>query len=204
MTEAVKNWEERQGTGVIAAMRAMNDEITELRARVAELERQHPPRVTPEMWQAGMDMLKEAKEMQGRISELGQDAEPVAQKPGYITTVPDHHDRIVWRNAYYHLPLEARQPMSDEPVAWKHDCSALCTNDVEFWIDRCPHCGKPRTAPAQPPRQPMSDEQIFEAVNDADLDWQKGFCYDGTSEVQRNRYVDLARAIEAHITGGKE
>ena len=28
--------------------------------------------------------------------------------------------------------------------AWKHDCAALLTNDVEFWIASCPHCGKPR------------------------------------------------------------
>ena len=34
-----------------------------------------------------------------------------------------------------------------EPVAWKHDCAALLTNNVELWIDRCPHCGKPRTSP---------------------------------------------------------
>jgi len=37
------------------------------------------------------------------------------------------------------------------PVAWKHDCAALCTNDVELWIDACPHCGKPRTAPPAAP-----------------------------------------------------
>ena len=38
-----------------------------------------------------------------------------------------------------------------EPVAWKHDCAALLTNDVELWIDRCPHCGKPRPQPAPQP-----------------------------------------------------
>ena len=37
---------------------------------------------------------------------------------------------------------------SGEPVAWKHDCAALLTNDVELWIDACPHCGKPRNAPS--------------------------------------------------------
>ena len=31
-----------------------------------------------------------------------------------------------------------------EPLAWKHDCAALLANDVELWIDACPHCGKPR------------------------------------------------------------
>ena len=46
----------------------------------------------------------------------------------------------------------AEQPAQQEPVAWKHDCAALLTNDVELWIDRCPHCGKPRTTP-QPAQQ---------------------------------------------------
>ena len=31
-----------------------------------------------------------------------------------------------------------------ESMAWKHDCAALLANDVELWIDACPHCGKPR------------------------------------------------------------
>lgn len=39
------------------------------------------------------------------------------------------------------------KPAQQEPVAWKHDCAALLTNDVELWIDHCPHCGKPRTSP---------------------------------------------------------
>ncbi len=43
------------------------------------------------------------------------------------------------------LPLYTTQPASpvQDPVAWKHDCAALLQNDVELWIDRCPHCGKP-------------------------------------------------------------
>lgn len=48
--------------------------------------------------------------------------------------------------------LTPEQPAQQEPVAWKHDCAALLTNDVELWIDQCPHCGKPRTSP-QPARQ---------------------------------------------------
>lgn len=31
------------------------------------------------------------------------------------------------------------------PEGWKHDCPILLTNDVELWISRCPHCGKPET-----------------------------------------------------------
>ena len=34
-------------------------------------------------------------------------ASPAALTDGYVQTVPDHCDRIVWRNAYYHLPLAA-------------------------------------------------------------------------------------------------
>lgn len=44
--------------------------------------------------------------------------------------------------------LEAHQPLTRPtvPEGWKHDCAALLSNDVELWIDACPHCGKPRTA----------------------------------------------------------
>ena len=35
---------------------------------------------------------------------------------------------------------------TQEPVYWKHDCAVLLMNNVELWIDRCPHCGKPRCA----------------------------------------------------------
>jgi hypothetical protein len=30
------------------------------------------------------------------------------------------------------------------PVAWEHGCNALLQN-IELWVDRCPHCGKPRS-----------------------------------------------------------
>ena len=47
------------------------------------------------------------------------------------------------------LESELAQQQDAQPVAWKHDCAALLTNDVELWIDACPHCGKPRIQPAQ-------------------------------------------------------
>ena len=54
-----------------------------------------------------------------------------------------------------------KQPaQQQEPVAWKHDCAALLTNDVELWIDQCPHCGKPRTSPpAQRTWVGLTDEE---------------------------------------------
>lgn len=57
---------------------------------------------------------------------------------------------------------------SGEPVAWLHDCAALLTNDVELWINACPHCGKPRTTPQPTQPQavavPLTDEKAQELI----------------------------------------
>ena len=55
--------------------------------------------------------------------------------------------------------LAELERLAGEPVAWKHDCAALLTNDVELWVDNCPHCGKPSAAP--PAQQPQG------------VDWEK-------------------------------
>ena len=79
---------------------------------------------------------------------------------------------------------------SGEPVAWKHDCAALLTNDVELWIDACPHCGKPRNAPQPVEREPLTDEQI------------KGLIEEG---VFFGNCKEIVRAIEAaHGIGGQQ
>ena len=55
--------------------------------------------------------------------------------------------------------------------------------------------------PAQ--REPLTDEEIWDEVKAADLDWQTGWSLD---EDASNRYITLARAIEAAhgITGEKK
>ena len=58
--------------------------------------------------------------------------------------------------------LHALTEPEPEPVAWKHDCAALLQNDVELWIDRCPHCGKPRTTPPAAQRKPLTDNTLWE------------------------------------------
>ena len=47
------------------------------------------------------------------------------------------------------LSQAIEQAEKQEFVAWKHDCAALLQNGIELWIDRCPHCGKPRNTPPQ-------------------------------------------------------
>jgi hypothetical protein len=53
----------------------------------------------------------------------------------------DDADVSGWHSALQH---------AGQGEAWKHDCSALLTNDIELWINSCPHCGKPRPQPAVP------------------------------------------------------
>ena len=38
-----------------------------------------------------------------------------------------------------------REPLTPDThyQEWKHGCDSMCTN-ITLWIDRCPHCGKPR------------------------------------------------------------
>ena len=58
----------------------------------------------------------------------------------------------------YRLMLAAApqpEPVDVGSVGWKHDCAALCANDIELWIDRCPHCGKPRH------NHPPTDDELL-------------------------------------------
>jgi hypothetical protein len=56
-------------------------------------------------------------------------------------------------DVFERIAAKKQQPAQQEPVTWKHDCAALLQNDVELWVDRCPHCGKPRTTPQAQPAQ---------------------------------------------------
>lgn len=47
---------------------------------------------------------------------------------------------------------------------------------------------------AQTPQRPLTDEEIWDEVKAADLDWQTGWSLD---EDASNRYITFARAIEA-------
>ena len=47
---------------------------------------------------------------------------------------------------------------------------------------------------APPQRKPLTEEEIVDAVREADLDWQAGWTLD---EHEPNRFTTLARAVEA-------
>ena len=73
-------------------------------------------------------------------------------------------------------PLYLAAPPTAQAEGWMHDCAALMTNDVELWIDACPHCGKPRgTATATEPEwtkaseklPPCRDDQLYIGINTA-------------------------------------
>jgi hypothetical protein len=103
------------------------------------------------------------------------------------------------RKAITALRTAIAEAEKQEPVAWKHDCAALLQNDVELWVDRCSHCGKPSTTPPAAQRQPLTEEQI-----------NKIFFVDGKPgqfwwERKSPDAVQITRAIEAAhgITGVK-
>jgi len=83
----------------------------------------------------------------------------------------------------------AEQPAQQEPVACpdgrqcKH--GAWCTET---------YCQEHCEFRAPPQRKPLTDEEIWDEVKAADLDWQTGWSLD---EDASNRYITFARAIEA-------
>ena len=104
------------------------------------------------------DEIGFARAVLAKWGQPAQAAEPVAWlDPWTGTKVTTDYDAY----GKHGIPLyTAPQPVAREPVAWKHDCAALLTNDVELWIDACPHCGKPRNAPQPVEREPLTDEAV--------------------------------------------
>ena len=87
-----------------------------------------------------------------------------------------------------------------EPVAWMYVNSDGECEQIEYETPP----DDPSVTPlyAYPPaRRPLTDEEIINAVHDADLDWAKGWTLD---ETHGNRFATLARAIERKITGGND
>ena len=86
----------------------------------------------------------------------------------------------------------AQQAEPVEPVAWyQKRGQEVLTSHPACWGREDEPWTPLYTAPPQ--RKPLTEEEIVDAVREADLDWQKGWTLD---ETQSNRFVTLARAVE--------
>ncbi len=84
------------------------------------------------------------------------ETEPVARVTGYYAgylSIETIDGRVLPAGtAVYTSP-----PAPSAPDGWKHDCAGIMQNDVELWLDSCPHCGKPKTDAAPTPAAPPVD-----------------------------------------------
>ena len=87
-----------------------------------------------------------------------------------VGVLTDREWQAVHKNKANELRQAIKELESQEPVAWKHDCAALLQNNVELWVDRCPHCGKPRTT--HPPQRTwvgLTDDEIAQAIESINM-----------------------------------
>ena len=102
----------------------------------------------------------------------------------------DHHpdcklaeqESVTWRNAAIRVGEDL---CSVGPFGY-YDMTA------EQWLDWALSVVTVHAPPPQ--RKPLTDEEIWDEVKAADLDWQTGWSLD---EDASNRYITFARAIEA-------
>ena len=119
---------------------------------------------TPAVWFLNGDC------MAGFLQELvdAPEPEPVARVTGYYAgylSIATVDGRVLPAGtALYAAPPAPSVP--SVPDGWKHDCAGIMQNDVELWLDSCPHCGKPKTdsAPTQP--EPPAELPTWENGDD--------------------------------------
>ena len=82
-----------------------------------------------------------------------------------------------------------------EPIAWLQPRTIDGYSRPDLGYETCSKSdyGAFPVYRAPPKRKPLTEEEIVEAVREADLDWQAGWTLD---ERAPNRFVTLARAIE--------
>ena len=109
----------------------------------------------------------------------------------YIQVVPDHCDRIVWRNTYYHLPLRELEP---KLIHMEGSGSPLMKAKLKLagWIDNHGIVYKVNQwSPADPT-----------LLDDHETDWQPLFTMDSV-ELQRNTGWYVSSAGVVHSADGK-
>ena len=115
--------------------------------------------MTPEQKQHAIALVKawgktaygmHADAMAALLEELinAPESEPVAYATGYYAgclSIATIDGRVLPAGTALYLAPPA-PPALSVPDGWKHDCAGILANDVELWVDSCPHCGKPRSA----------------------------------------------------------
>jgi hypothetical protein len=94
-----------------------------------------------------------------------------------------------WNKAITSLRQAIQEAEKQEPFGYFQYCFRL-----DAWVQNRQSDKGQRfyTSPLQ--LQPLTDEQIVDAVREADLDWHKGWTLDDEAP---NRFTTFARAIEA-------
>ena len=87
---------------------------------------------------------------------------------------------------------------AQEPVAWECKAGGLKPLTQRQYDAQTAATKRHYTRIAPPQRKPLTEEEIVDAVREADLDWQAGWTLD---ERAPNRFVTLARAAIAKATG---
>ena len=116
----------------------------------------------------------------------------------------EHHGGNLPWNAFVEVRKDLRAALAQEqaePVAWLQPKTMDAHLRPDLGYETCSSAdyGAFPVYRAPPKRKPLTEEEIVEAVREADLDWQAGWTLD---EHAPNRFATLARAIErAHGIG---
>ena len=156
-----------------------------------------------EAWDSGAGPCREAEVFEALRAALAQQAEPegsVCARCGALAFDP--------------LVKQQAEPV--EPVAWvaskdgrviydnafviydnafTHDLMLRVAGDFEDDEQRARYAQRivDKLNAAPPQRKPLTEDEIVDAVREADFDWQKGWTLD---EHAPNRFATLVRAVE--------
>lgn len=147
------------------------------------------------------EAMKLALEALERLWSDGFEGYPAASHESAITAIKEALAEQPAQQEPVALPEKIYEFVpTPEPAKWHHpECEGEC---IACLIERVVqeaygsqglgYLQRHLTSP--PSRRPLTDEEIWDEVKAADLDWQTGWSLD---EDASNRYITFARAIEA-------
>ncbi len=119
---------------------------------------------------------------------------PVLGIPGEFDAM-DQCDQMRWRGVLQQA-FDAGQADAQRTAAvWENEAREQALQALASegqWIEQTGALQR-RIAELEAQRVPLTDEQIADAVREADLDWHHGWTLD---ETEANRFTQLVRAVE--------